>query len=75
MLPLIMVNVAIYYHMVSSIKASISNRLEAIRDMKVAELDHWLEERAVDILSMPLIMKAPWINGPCILRTSIIHLR
>ncbi|MBI5664641.1 MAG: HAMP domain-containing protein [Nitrospirae bacterium] len=49
MLPLIMVNVAIYFHMVSSIKSSIFNRLEAVRDMKVAELDHWLEERTVDI--------------------------
>jgi len=52
MLPLIMVNVAIYYHMVSSIKSSISDRLVAIRDMKAAELNNWLEERTVDIRSI-----------------------
>ncbi|MBI5408784.1 MAG: HAMP domain-containing protein [Nitrospirae bacterium] len=49
MLPLIMVNIAIYFHMVNAMKVSIFNRLVAIREMKVAELNHWLEERTVDI--------------------------
>ncbi|MBI5408061.1 MAG: HAMP domain-containing protein [Nitrospirae bacterium] len=49
MLPLIMVNVAIYFHMVNAMKVSIFNRLEAIRDIKVAELNHWLDERIMDI--------------------------
>ncbi len=49
MLPLIMVNIAIYFHMVNAMKVSIFNRLEAVRDMKVAELNNWLEERIVDI--------------------------
>ncbi len=49
MLPLIMVNIAIYFHMVNAMKVSIFNRLEDVRDMKVAELNHWLEERIVDI--------------------------
>jgi len=35
--------------MVNAMKVSIFNRLEATRDIKVAELSHWLEERIVDI--------------------------
>lgn len=49
MLPLVMVNVAIYFQMVNAMKVSIFNRLEAVRDIKVAELNHWLDERIVDI--------------------------
>lgn len=49
MLPLIMVNVAIYFHMVNAMKVSIFNQLETIRDIKIAELNHWLEERIKDI--------------------------
>lgn len=49
MLPLIMVNIAIYFHMVNAMKVSIFNRIADVRDMKVSELNHWLEERIVDI--------------------------
>ncbi|MEW6601537.1 MAG: cache domain-containing protein [Nitrospirota bacterium] len=49
MLPLIMVNIAIYFHMVNAMKVSIFNRLESARDIKVAELNDWLDERIVDI--------------------------
>lgn len=49
MLPLIMVDIAIYSHMVWAMKASIFKNLEAIRDTKVAELNHWLDERIIDI--------------------------
>lgn len=44
-----MVNIAIYFHIVNSAKVSIFNRLETIRDIKIAELNHWLEERIIDI--------------------------
>ncbi len=49
MLPLIMVNIAIYFHMVNAMKVSIFNRLEATRDIRVAELNRWLDERIVDV--------------------------
>jgi signal transduction histidine kinase len=49
MLPLIMVNIAIYIHMVHSMKVSIFNKIEAIRDLKVIEVNHWLNERITDI--------------------------
>ncbi len=49
MLPLIMVNIAIYFHMVNAMKLSIFKNLEAIRDLKVTEVNHWLEERIIDI--------------------------
>jgi signal transduction histidine kinase len=43
------VNVAIYYYVVNSLKLTIYNKLEAIRDLKVNELERWLEERIIDI--------------------------
>ena len=43
------VNVAIYNYVVNSLKLTIYNKLEAIRDLKVNELEHWLEERIIDI--------------------------
>jgi signal transduction histidine kinase len=49
MLPLIMVNIAIYIHMVHSMKVSIFNKIEDIRDLKVVEVNHWLNERITDI--------------------------
>ncbi len=49
MLPLIMVNIAIYIHMVHSIKVSVFNKIESIRDLKVLEVNHWLKERISDI--------------------------
>ncbi len=49
MLPLIMVNIAIYIHMVNSIKQSMFNKIEAVRDQKVIEVNHWLDERITDI--------------------------
>ncbi len=49
MLPLIMVNIAIYIHMVHSIKVSAFNKIEAMRDLKVIEVNHWLNERITDI--------------------------
>ena len=49
MVPLIMVNVAIYIHMVHSMKVSIFNRIEDNRDLKVNEINHWLNERISDI--------------------------
>jgi hypothetical protein len=47
--PLFMVNIAIYIHIVNSMKVSIFNRLEALRDIKTNELNHWLKERILDI--------------------------
>jgi signal transduction histidine kinase len=49
MLPLIMVNIAIYIHIVHSMKVSIFNKIETIRDLKVVEVDHWLNERIMDV--------------------------
>lgn len=49
MIPLFMVNVAIYIYMVNSMKVSLNSRLEAVRDIKVSELNHWLKERISDI--------------------------
>jgi signal transduction histidine kinase len=49
MLPLIMVNIAIYIHIVHSMKVSIFNKVETIRDLKVIEVDHWLNERIMDV--------------------------
>jgi len=43
------VNVAIYNYVLNSLKLTIYNKLEAIRDLKVNELEHWLEERIIDI--------------------------
>ena len=43
------VNIAIYYYLVNSLKLTIYNKLEAIRDLKVNELEHWLEEKIIDI--------------------------
>jgi len=47
--PLFMVNIAIYIHVVHSLKISMSNQLEAFRDIKINELNHWLEERLLNI--------------------------
>ncbi|MBI5055729.1 MAG: HAMP domain-containing protein [Nitrospirae bacterium] len=47
MIPLFMVSVAIYFYMVNSLKVSIYNRLEAVRDLKADELNHWLDERTM----------------------------
>ncbi|MBI5740438.1 MAG: hypothetical protein HZA16_06920 [Nitrospirae bacterium] len=49
LLPLIMVNIAIYIHMVDSMKVSLFHRLEAVRDIEVAELNRRLKERTSDI--------------------------
>ncbi len=49
MFPLIAAGITIYNHMVNSMKESIFIKLEAIRDLKVNELDHWLEERIIDV--------------------------
>ena len=49
MIPLIMVNIAIYIHIVHSMKVSTFDRIEAIRDLKVIEVNHWLNERIIDI--------------------------
>ena len=49
MVPLIMVNIAIYIHIVHSMKVSIFNRIESIRDLKVNEITHWLNERITDV--------------------------
>ncbi len=43
------VNIAIYNYVVNSLKLTIYNKLEAIRDLKVNELEHWIEERIIDI--------------------------
>ena len=43
------VNIAIYYYVVNSLKLTIYNKLEAIRDLKVNDLEHWLEEKIIDI--------------------------
>ncbi len=48
-LPLILVDIIIYEHMVQSRKDAIFNKLEAVRDLKVEELNNWLDERAGDI--------------------------
>ncbi|UCH80493.1 MAG: HAMP domain-containing protein [Nitrospiraceae bacterium] len=48
-IPLIMVNIAIYIHMVHSIKVSAFNKIEAMRDLKVLEVESWLNERITDI--------------------------
>jgi signal transduction histidine kinase len=49
MLPLIMVNIAVYIQMVHSIKVSALNKIEVMRDLKVIEVNHWLNERITDI--------------------------
>ena len=49
MIPLIMVNIVIYIHIVHSLKVSIFNNIEAIRDLKVNEVNHWLNERITDV--------------------------
>ena len=49
MFPLIASSIIIYDHMVNSMKESIFIKLEAIRDLKVNELNHWFEERIIDI--------------------------
>jgi len=49
MIPQIVVNITIYNYWVNSLKVSIDNRLEAIRDLRVNELGHWLDERITDI--------------------------
>jgi signal transduction histidine kinase len=43
------VNIAIYYYVVNSLKLTIYNKLEAIRDLKVNGLECWIEERIIDI--------------------------
>jgi hypothetical protein len=49
MFPLIAVGITIYHHMVNTMEESIFNKLEAIRDLKVDDLNHWLEERIIDV--------------------------
>ena len=49
MVPLIMVNIAIYIQIVHSMKVSAFNKIEAMRDLKVIEVNHWLNERIADI--------------------------
>jgi hypothetical protein len=46
---MVVVNIAIYTYVVNSLKISIYHKLEAIRDLKVNELNHWLDERITDI--------------------------
>ena len=52
LLPLILASTMIYNEMVESRKALICNTLEAVRDLKVSELDRWIDERAVDVLTI-----------------------
>jgi len=49
MLPLIMVNITVYIQMVHSIKVSALNKIEAMRDLKVIEVNQWLDERIMDV--------------------------
>ncbi len=49
MVPLTMVNIAIYIHIVHSMKVSAFNKIEAMRDLKVIEVNNWLNERITDI--------------------------
>jgi signal transduction histidine kinase len=49
MVPLIMVNIVIYIHIVHSMKVSIFSNIEAVRDLKVNEVNHWLNERITDV--------------------------
>jgi signal transduction histidine kinase len=49
MFPLIAAGITIYNHMVNTMKVSIFNKLEAIRDLKVDELNHWFVERIIDV--------------------------
>jgi len=49
MVPLVMVNIAVYIQMVHSIKVSAFNKIESIRDLKVNEINHWLNERITDV--------------------------
>jgi hypothetical protein len=48
-LPLIVVGVIIYNNMVDSRKTSIFHKLEAIRDLKVGEVNNWLDQRIGDV--------------------------
>ncbi len=47
--PPIIGSTTIYNHIVKSRKVSIYNKLEAIRDLKVEELNHWIDARIADI--------------------------
>jgi len=47
--PLLVVNVVIYYQRVLSIKEREFNKLEAIREFKVNEINNWLDNRIGDI--------------------------
>ena len=48
-LPLVIVSMIVYYQRVQSIKAEAFNKLIAIRDLKVNQLNTWLDERIGDI--------------------------
>ncbi len=48
-IPLIMVNIAIYIHIVHSVKVSAFNKIETMRDLKVIEVNQWLDERITNI--------------------------
>jgi CheY-like chemotaxis protein/signal transduction histidine kinase/HAMP domain-containing protein len=50
--PLIVVVGAIYYQRVQSIKESEFNKLEAIREFKVREVNNWLDSRIGDIQTL-----------------------
>lgn len=49
LLSMAVVNVAIYNYVVTSLKSTIYHKLEAIRDLKANEIEHWIEGRIIDI--------------------------
>ncbi|MCP4761688.1 MAG: hypothetical protein GY870_07900, partial [archaeon] len=49
LLPLILNTIIIYHQRSESIKEESFNKLKAIRDLKVGEINNWLEERMGDV--------------------------
>jgi len=63
MLPIVMVSIIIYTQRVESIKAEAFNKLSAIRDLKVNEINSWLDERKGDVQSFSKIAETENIDA------------
>ncbi|MGK5093093.1 ATP-binding protein [Deltaproteobacteria bacterium TL4] len=52
LLPLLTVSTVIYYQRVASIKAEAFRKLTAIRDLKIGQINNWLDERIGDMQTL-----------------------
>ncbi len=63
LLPVIIVCTTIYYQRVAAIKTEAYSKLTAIRDLKVGQLNNWLEERRSDLDAISMATEVQQVAG------------